>query len=84
MLLTESLQQHPGNLLVMKSGYLAYIDFGRMTSLEKKHRYAMIRALVSYANEDSNALALSMVELGCIEDKKEIINTAVEIIDRNL
>lgn len=44
----------------------------------------MIRALVSYANEDSNALALSMVELGCIEDKEEVIKTAVEIVERSL
>ncbi len=54
---------HPGNLLVMADGKLAYLDFGMMCQVESYQRYGLIEAIVHMVNRDFEGLAQDYVNL---------------------
>ncbi|MEL6814231.1 MAG: AarF/UbiB family protein, partial [Cyanobacteria bacterium J06598_3] len=54
---------HPGNLLVMEDGRLAYLDFGMMCQVEAYQRYGLIEAIVHMVNRDFDGLAQDYVNL---------------------
>ncbi|MEL6554575.1 MAG: AarF/ABC1/UbiB kinase family protein [Cyanobacteria bacterium J06621_11] len=54
---------HPGNLLVMEDGKLAYLDFGMMCDVEAYQRYGLIEAIVHMVNRDFEGLAQDYVNL---------------------
>jgi predicted unusual protein kinase regulating ubiquinone biosynthesis (AarF/ABC1/UbiB family) len=43
---------HGGNLLAMKDGKLAYLDFGMMSEVEPYQRYGILEAVVHMVNRD--------------------------------
>lgn len=55
---------HPGNLLAMPNGQLAYLDFGMMSYVSPQQRYGLITAIVHMVNRDYEALAQDYVNLG--------------------
>ncbi|MEN9205786.1 MAG: AarF/ABC1/UbiB kinase family protein, partial [Thermostichales cyanobacterium DRC_bins_46] len=73
---------HPGNLLAMPDGRLAYIDFGMMSTLEVRHRYGLLKAIVHLVNRDFPALAQDYVDLGFLTpetDLRPIIPALAEV-----
>jgi predicted unusual protein kinase regulating ubiquinone biosynthesis (AarF/ABC1/UbiB family) len=54
---------HPGNLLAMGDGRLAYLDFGMMSQMEPYQRYGLIEAIVHLVNRDFESLASDYVKL---------------------
>ncbi len=54
---------HPGNLLAMPDGRLAYLDFGMMSRIKPYQRYGLIEAIVHLVNRDINSLATDYVKL---------------------
>ncbi|ERN40778.1 putative unusual protein kinase [Rubidibacter lacunae KORDI 51-2] len=54
---------HPGNLLAMRDGRLAYLDFGMMSEIESYQRYGLIEAVVHLVNRDFESLANDYVQL---------------------
>ncbi|MGQ9838688.1 MAG: ABC1 kinase family protein [Cyanobacteriota bacterium] len=54
---------HPGNLLAMADGRLAYIDFGMMSTIQPHQRYGLIKAIVHLVNRDFVGLAQDYVDL---------------------
>ena len=50
---------HPGNLLAMSDGRLAYLDFGMMSSVQPHQRYGLINAIVHLVNRDFNGLPMT-------------------------
>ncbi len=54
---------HPGNLLAMADGRLAYLDFGMMSRIKSYQRYGLIEAVVHLVNRDFEALAKDYVKL---------------------
>ena len=54
---------HPGNLLAMDSGKLAYLDFGMMSRIKPYQRYGLIEAVVHLVNRDFESLAEDYVKL---------------------
>jgi predicted unusual protein kinase regulating ubiquinone biosynthesis (AarF/ABC1/UbiB family) len=54
---------HPGNLLAMPDGRLAYLDFGMMSQMEPYQRYGLIEAIVHLVNRDFEGLARDYVSL---------------------
>jgi predicted unusual protein kinase regulating ubiquinone biosynthesis (AarF/ABC1/UbiB family) len=54
---------HPGNLLAMPDGRLAYLDFGMMSQMEPYQRYGLIGAIVHLVNRDFDSLATDYVKL---------------------
>ncbi len=54
---------HPGNLLAMPDGRLAYLDFGMMSEIKPYQRYGLIEAVVHLVNRDFDMLAQDYVKL---------------------
>lgn len=54
---------HPGNLLAMADGKLAYLDFGMMSRIKPYQRYGLIEAVVHLVNRDFDSLAEDYVKL---------------------
>jgi predicted unusual protein kinase regulating ubiquinone biosynthesis (AarF/ABC1/UbiB family) len=54
---------HPGNLLAMDDGRLAYLDFGMMSHIQPHQRYGLIEAVVHLVNRDFDSLAKDYVKL---------------------
>jgi predicted unusual protein kinase regulating ubiquinone biosynthesis (AarF/ABC1/UbiB family) len=55
---------HPGNLLAMADGRLAYLDFGMMSEVTAEQRYGLIDAVVHLVNRDFESLSSDYVRLG--------------------
>ncbi|MGB2924023.1 MAG: AarF/ABC1/UbiB kinase family protein [Limnothrix sp.] len=54
---------HPGNLLALKDGRLAYLDFGMMSTIKPYQRYGLIEAVVHLVNRDFESLAKDYIKL---------------------
>jgi predicted unusual protein kinase regulating ubiquinone biosynthesis (AarF/ABC1/UbiB family) len=54
---------HPGNLLAMPSGKLAYLDFGMMSQVKPYQRYGLVEAIVHLVNRDFDGLGRDFVKL---------------------
>ncbi len=54
---------HPGNLLAMEDGRLAYLDFGMMSRIKPYQRYGLIEAVVHLVNRDFDSLAEDYIKL---------------------
>ena len=54
---------HPGNLLAMADGRLAYLDFGMMSRIKPYQRYGLIEAVVHLVNRDFESLSKDYVKL---------------------
>jgi predicted unusual protein kinase regulating ubiquinone biosynthesis (AarF/ABC1/UbiB family) len=54
---------HPGNLLAMSDGRLAYLDFGMMSRIKPYQRYGLIEAIVHLVNRDFEALGQDYIKL---------------------
>ncbi|PZU99402.1 MAG: hypothetical protein DCE90_02510 [Pseudanabaena sp.] len=59
---------HPGNLLVMGDGRLAYLDFGMMSEVSAEQRFGLIEAIVHLVNKDFDALSKDYVRLGFLTE----------------
>lgn len=58
---------HPGNLLVMSNGHLAYLDFGMMSQVTPEQRFGLIEAIIHLVNRDFEALSEDYVRLGFLK-----------------
>ena len=54
---------HPGNLLAMENGKLAYLDFGMMSRIKPYQRYGLIEAVVHLVNRDFESLGQDYIKL---------------------
>ena len=54
---------HPGNLLALEDGRLAYLDFGMMSRIKPYQRYGLIEAVVHLVNRDFDSLAEDYIKL---------------------
>jgi predicted unusual protein kinase regulating ubiquinone biosynthesis (AarF/ABC1/UbiB family) len=63
---------HPGNLLAMPNGKLAYLDFGMMSEINIEQRYGLLNAIVHIVNREFDALAQDYVKLGFLTDDVDL------------
>ncbi|KAJ4707729.1 Protein kinase [Melia azedarach] len=63
---------HPGNLVAMANGSLAYFDFGMMGDIPRHYRVGLIQMLVHFVNRDSLGLANDFLSLGFIPEGVDI------------
>ncbi len=78
---------HPGNLLAMEDGKLAYLDFGMMSTILPYQRYGLIDAIVHLVNRDFDALAYDYVKLDFLTpetDLKPIIPALANVFNNAL
>jgi len=59
---------HPGNLLALADGRLAYLDFGMMSEVSRESRTGLIRAVVHLVNRNFSALSKDFVSLGFLSE----------------
>ncbi|MFZ4803449.1 MAG: ABC1 kinase family protein [Synechococcus lacustris] len=60
---------HPGNLLALADGRLAYLDFGMMSEVSRESRTGLIRAVVHLVNRNFDALSKDFVTLGFLAEE---------------
>lgn len=78
---------HPGNLLAMPNGKLAYLDFGMMSNIKPYQRYGLIEAVVHLVNRDFPSLAKDYVNLEFLKpdtDLKPIIPALAQVFGNAL
>lgn len=63
---------HPGNLIAMPDGRMAYIDFGMMDQLTQEMKETLVDALVHLVNKDYEQLANDFVRLGFLAPGTDI------------
>jgi predicted unusual protein kinase regulating ubiquinone biosynthesis (AarF/ABC1/UbiB family) len=63
---------HPGNLLAMPNGKLAYLDFGMMSEMKPYQRYGLIEAIVHLVNRDFEGLAHDYVKLDFLSPETDL------------
>ena len=63
---------HPGNLLAMPDGRLAYLDFGMMSTILPYQRYGLIEAVVHLVNRDFESLAQDYVKLDFLTPETDL------------
>jgi predicted unusual protein kinase regulating ubiquinone biosynthesis (AarF/ABC1/UbiB family) len=63
---------HPGNLLAMPDGRLAYLDFGMMSTILPHQRYGLVEAIVHLVNRDFDALAYDYVKLDFLNEDTDL------------
>jgi predicted unusual protein kinase regulating ubiquinone biosynthesis (AarF/ABC1/UbiB family) len=63
---------HPGNLLAMPDGRLAYLDFGMMSNIKPYQRYGLIEAVVHLVNRDFDSLAQDYVKLEFLKPETDL------------
>ncbi|KAK9810297.1 hypothetical protein WJX72_008275 [[Myrmecia] bisecta] len=78
---------HPGNLLRMADGRLAYIDFGMMGEIQAPIRRGLIRATLHMVNREFGYLADDFMTLGLLppgSDKTEIVPALTRVFEKAL
>lgn len=63
---------HPGNLMAMRDGRLAYIDFGMMSTVLPFQRYGLLKAIVHLVNRDFQGLGRDYVDLGFLSPDTDL------------
>ena len=63
---------HPGNLLAMPDGRLAYLDFGMMSRIKPYQRYGLIEAVVHLVNRDFESLSEDYVKLDFLTPETDL------------
>ena len=59
---------HPGNLLALPDGRLAYLDFGMMSEVSRESRTGLIQAVVHLVNRNFGKLSKDFVSLGFLAE----------------
>ncbi|WP_232756280.1 ABC1 kinase family protein [Vulcanococcus limneticus] len=59
---------HPGNLLALPDGRLAYLDFGMMSEVNREARTGLIQAVVHLVNRNFSKLSRDFVNLGFLAE----------------
>ena len=63
---------HPGNLLALSDGRLAYLDFGMMSEVSRESRTGLIQAVVHLVNRNFGKLSNDFVNLGFLAEDVDL------------
>ncbi|XP_065010033.1 uncharacterized aarF domain-containing protein kinase At5g05200, chloroplastic-like isoform X1 [Musa acuminata AAA Group] len=63
---------HAGNLWLLRDGRIGFLDFGIVGRISPKTWAAMEAFLASFANEDYEAMASSLIEMGATEKDVDV------------
>jgi predicted unusual protein kinase regulating ubiquinone biosynthesis (AarF/ABC1/UbiB family) len=63
---------HPGNLLALPDGRLAYLDFGMMSEVSRESRTGLIQAVVHLVNRNFGKLSNDFVSLGFLAEDVDL------------
>jgi ubiquinone biosynthesis protein len=60
---------HPGNIMVLKSGSIAFVDFGMVGRLNEEMKDHLISLLISIMRKDSRGIVRAILRMGLISDE---------------
>ena len=63
---------HPGNVLALPSGDIAYVDFGNVAEISRANQESLIDAVVHVMNRDYDNLAVCLSDLGFLQAGSDI------------
>ena len=63
---------HPGNVLALPSGDIAYVDFGNVAEISRANQESLIDAVVYVMNKDYDNLAACLADLGFLEADSDV------------
>ena len=72
---------HPGNVLALPNGDIAYVDFGNVAEISRSNQESLIDAVVHVMNRDYEALASSLEDLGFLQPGADIGPVAEGLAD---
>lgn len=67
---------HPGNVLALPSGDIAYVDFGNVAEISRQNQECLIDAVVHVMNHDYDELATTLSELGFLQPGSDVTSVA--------
>ncbi len=68
---------HPGNLLLMKNGDIAAIDFGIIGKIDRKTRFAIAQILMAFMQRDYLQAARLHIEAGLVGSEADLSDLAL-------
>ena len=63
---------HPGNVLAIRNGDIAYVDFGNVAEISRSNQESLIDAVVHVMNRDYDALAETLSDLGFLQPGSDV------------
>ena len=63
---------HPGNVLALPSGDIAYVDFGNVAEISRANQESLIDAVVHVMNRDYDNLAECLSDLGFLQPGSDV------------
>lgn len=72
---------HPGNVLALPNGDIAYVDFGNVAEISRSNQESLIDAVVHTMNRDYEALAETLEDLGFLQPGADIGPVAEGLAD---
>lgn len=63
---------HPGNVLALPSGDIAYVDFGNVAEISRVNQESLIDAVVHVMNRDYDNLAECLSDLGFLQPGSDV------------
>ena len=70
---------HPGNILVLKNGKIAFLDFGIVGRITADLKEKIEDALIGLVKPDSRLLAEALIDVGAVEDVIDIEKLRTEL-----
>lgn len=72
---------HPGNIMVVDSKKIAYIDFGTVGKLDRMHKRFLYSIFEAFINEDIDAMVESFEEMGYITGVADLLSFKRDLRD---
>lgn len=70
---------HPGNLLVLDDGRLAFLDFGLTGNLNRQMQEVLVSLFIGLVQRDAEAVALTLFRAGATEGRVDLKGFRAEI-----
>jgi ubiquinone biosynthesis protein len=62
---------HPGNIIVLKDGSIAFVDFGMVGRLNEEMKDNLISLLIAMMRKDSDGILKAILHLGLVEEEMD-------------
>jgi len=72
---------HPGNILIMPSGKIAFIDFGMMGRIDKYTKYKLADLITGVINKDTEKIVNVLLELSQTDNDLKVSDIQLDVGD---
>jgi len=72
---------HPGNILIMPDGKIAFVDFGMMGRIDKYTKYQLANLIIGVINKDTQKIVNVLLELSQKDNDIKIADIQLDVED---